>query len=187
MLKIVDLAMIKTKYLAQVLFLIVIILYTAKFIWHEAGSNYKSLSLISHISAEDIIVTKFDGSGSISYLFAGNSIKQQDSSNISNTYSIAGVRLNKQSPAWELTAATAVWDQASNNITLKDKVQLLLAGTHAATTDWLNINLASNTASTAAMVKFYNNTTAVTALGMELDLTQENITLKHNISGKTTK
>ena len=97
------------------------------------------------------------------------------------------MRLNKQSPAWELTAATAVWDQASNNITLKDKVQLLLAGTHAATTDWLNINLASNTASTVAMVKFYNNTTAVTALGMELDLTQENITLKHNISGKTTK
>ena len=165
------------KHLAQLLLVSVVIIYTAGFIWQEAKPAHQNL--LENVFLQDITATKFTQSGDIAYLLTASSIKQQSPAK----YIITAPSLTRQNPAWELTAASAFWD--TNSITLKNSVKLSLANKHLATTDLLNINLEDNTASTPSEVAFYNDNTAITALGMELDLSQENINLNHNITGKT--
>jgi LPS export ABC transporter protein LptC len=178
--------MTRAKNLTQLLFFIVIIIYTAKFIWHETKPNYNNLSLVENIYLQNITATKFDTAGNAAYLLTGKNIQQQHNL---NRYNITDIKLLKKdtSPTWELTAAHAIWDQIAANITLKDQVQVLLSHNYAATTDFLELNLKNNTASTPSTVKFHNNNTTITAQGMELNLAQTNIKLQHNINGKTTK
>lgn len=170
--------MIPQKYLAQLSLSIAVIIYTTAFIWQETKPEHQNL--LENVFLQDITATKFTPSGNIAYLLTASSIQQQSSS----SYSIEAPRLTRQNPEWELTSQSALWD--INSITLKDSVKLSLANKHLATTNLLNINLKNNTASTLSTVEFYNDNTAITALGMDLDLSTENIKLNHNITGKTT-